>query len=123
MPKAVKTTPWNKIKAEYLQGATPKELAGKYKLTAQQVSNKVKRDKWRLEKDQISHKTTENVQDRIKDLTHIALDALVEVINAPNCKNSEKIAAAKALLDVSGLKSVKQELDVKDVPIIIDNIK
>lgn len=35
MPKVVKITPWNKIKAEYLQGAAPKQLAEKYGLTSQ----------------------------------------------------------------------------------------
>lgn len=110
-----KTTPWTKIKAEYLQGATPKELAKKYSLTSQQISNKVKRDKWKLEKDQISHKTTENIQDKIQALSNNALEVLSEVMNNPETENKDKVSAARAILDVSGLKSVKQEItaDVK----------
>lgn len=110
-----KTTPWTKIKAEYLQGATPKELAKKYSLTSQQISNKVKRDKWKLEKDQISHKTTKNVQDKIEALSNNALEVLSEVMNNPETENKDKVSAARAILDVSGLKSVKQEItaDVK----------
>lgn len=110
-----KTTPWTKIKAEYLQGATPKELAKKYSLTSQQISNKVKRDKWKLEKDQISHKTTENIQDKIQALSNNALDVLCKVMNDPLAENKDKVSAARAILDVSGLKSVKQEItaDVK----------
>lgn len=110
-----KTTPWTKIKAEYLQGATPKELAKKYSLTSQQISNKVKRDKWKIEKDLISHKTTKNVQDKIQALSNNALEVLSEVMNNPETENKDKVSAARAILDVSGLKSVKQEItaDVK----------
>lgn len=110
-----KTTPWTKIKAEYLQGATPKELAKKYSLTSQQISNKVKRDKWKIEKDLISYKTTKNVQDKIQALSNNALEVLSEVMNNPETENKDKVSAARAILDVSGLKSVKQEItaDVK----------
>ncbi len=112
-----KTTPWTKIKAEYLQGATPKELAKKYKLTPQQVSNKVKREKWKLKKDQISHKTTENIQTKIESLSNNALDVLCDIMNHPDSEDKDKVSAARAILDVSGLKSVKQEIkaDVESV--------
>lgn len=33
-------TPWNKIKKEYLEGVTPKELALKYKIKAKTIINK-----------------------------------------------------------------------------------
>ncbi len=110
-----KSIPWLKLKAEYLQGATPKELAKKYSLTSQQISNKVKRDKWKIEKDLISHKTTKNVQDKIQALSNNALEVLSEVMNNPLAENKDKVSAARAILDVSGLKSVKQEItaDVK----------
>ena len=112
-----KTTPWTKIKAEYLQGATPKELAKKYKLTPQQVSNKVKREKWKLKKDQISHKTAENIQTKIESLSNNALDVLCDIMNHPDSEDKDKVSAARAILDVSGLKSVKQEIkaDVESV--------
>lgn len=123
MPKSAKITPWTKIKNEYLQGATPKELSKKYNIAARTITNKASAQKWTAEKSTICDNLRQNAQDRIKDLTNIALDALVDVINAPDCKNAEKIAAARAILDVSGLKSVKQDLSVKEVPIIIDNIQ
>ncbi len=85
-----KSIPWLKLKAEYLQGATPKELAKKYSLTSQQISNKVKRDKWKIEKDLISHKTTKNVQDKIQALSNNALEVLSEVMNDPETENKDK---------------------------------
>lgn len=57
------TTPWLKIKAEYLQGATPKELANKYDLTAKQITSKANRDKWVIEKEIIQDKTRENAEE------------------------------------------------------------
>lgn len=101
---------WEKIKAEYLQGVTPKELAEKYKLDAKQISDKAYRDSWNDIKTKIYKKTRENIQERIEGLTNIALDALVQVINDPECKNADKVSASRAILDISGLKSLKQEI-------------
>lgn len=53
---------------EYLQGATPKELAEKYKLTPKQITNKASRDKWVTEKETIQDKTRQNLQSKIQEL-------------------------------------------------------
>ena len=110
-----KITPWTKIKAEYLQGATPKDLAKKYKLTAKQVSDKANKDKWTAEKTEICENVRETIQDKIKDLSNNALEVLNEVMNDPEAKDADKVSAAKAILDVSGLKTQKQEItgDIK----------
>ncbi len=110
-----KTTPWTKIKAEYLQGVTPQMLAKKYKLTEKQISDKAYRDKWKDEKAKIYEKTRKNIQDKIQALSNNALEVLSEVMNDPEAENKDKVSAARAILDVSGLKSVKQEItaDVK----------
>lgn len=110
-----KTTPWTKIKAEYLQGATPKELAKKYKLTAKQVSNRATREKWTNENEQIRANVSKNIQSKIQQLSNNALEVLSEVMNHPDTEDKDKVSAARAILDVSGLKSIKQEIkaDVK----------
>ena len=105
-----KTTPWTKIKAEYLQGATPKELAKKYNLTAKQITNKANRDKWVSEKEIIQNKTRESIQSKIEKLSNNALEVLSEVMSHPDTEDKDKVSAARAILDVSGLKSVKQEI-------------
>ena len=106
-----KTTPWNKIKADYLNGVTPKELASKYKVTAKQVHEKASKENWTTEKARICKNLQENVQERIKALTNLALDTLCEVIKADDSKYQDKVSASKAILDVSGLKSLKQEIE------------
>ena len=117
----MKTTPWNKIKAEYLQGVTPKELAQKYHLKAKQISDKANEEKWVAEKAKISENLRIDVQERIKDLTNQALEALCDVINDPECKNADKVSAARAILDVSGLKSLKQDITgIDGVSVVIN---
>nr|DAY81742.1 MAG TPA: Protein of unknown function (DUF1804) [Caudoviricetes sp.] len=117
----MKTTPWNKIKAEYLQGVTPKELAQKYHLKAKQISDKANEEKWVAEKAKISENLRIDVQERIKDLTNQALEALCNVINDPECKNADKVSAARAILDVSGLKSLKQDITgIDGVSVVIN---
>lgn len=107
----MKTTPWNKIKSEYLQGVTPKQLAEKYKVKAQAIYDKANRDNWIEEKSRIAEKTLEITQERIAGLTNLALDTLCEVINDSECKKDTKVQAAKALLDISGLKNSKQVIE------------
>lgn len=107
----MKTTPWNKIKAEYLQGVTPKQLAEKYKVKAQAIYDKANRDNWIEEKSRIAEKTLEITQERIAGLTNLALDTLCEVINDSECRTDTKVQAAKALLDISGLKNSKQVIE------------
>lgn len=116
-----KTTPWNKIKKEYLDGVTPKELAGKYKTTAKSIHEKASKENWVDEKASISKNLQEDVQSRIKELTNLALETLCNVINDPESDNRDKVSASKALLDVSGLKSLKQEVTgVNGMSVIIN---
>lgn len=107
----MKTTPWNKIKAEYLQGVTPRELAEKYKLKPRSISDKAYNENWNEEKARICENVREITQERIKELTNLAVDTLCEVINDSECKKDTKVQAAKALLDISGLKNSKQVIE------------
>jgi uncharacterized protein YjcR len=116
-----KTTPWNKIKADYLNGVTPKELASKYKVTAKQIHEKASKEHWVDEKASICKNLQEDVQERIKELTNLALETLCEVIKANDSKYQDKVSASKAILDVSGLKSLNQEINgVSGMNVIIN---
>ena len=104
-----KTTPWNKIKKEYLDGVPVKELAIKYKIKARSISDKAYEEDWKEEKTRIAENIRDDVQEKIKELTNLALDTLKNVINDPEAKHTDKVSASKALLDVSGLKAQKIE--------------
>jgi hypothetical protein len=101
---------WSKIKAEFLQGATPRDLAQAYGLKASQISNKACEEGWVSKRNRISEKIVENVEEKITSLTNLALETLREVINDPETKAVDKVSASRAILDISGLKSLKQEI-------------
>lgn len=116
-----KVTAWNKIKADYLNGVTPKELAEKYKIPAKSIHEKASKENWVDEKASIGKNLKEDVQAKIKDLTNLALDTLCKVINDPESNNKDKVSASRAILDVSGLKSLKQEVSgVSGVSVIVN---
>ena len=54
-----KAIPWNKIKAEYLQGAVPRELASKYNIDAKTIGNKASANNWVVKKKEIQVKIEE----------------------------------------------------------------
>lgn len=115
------TTPWHKIKAEYLQGVTPKELAEKYKISSKTIREKASKEGWVEVKTTICKNLQQDIQERIKGLTNVALDALCEVINDPECENKDKVSAARAILDISGLKSLKQDISgIEGVSVVIN---
>lgn len=116
-----KTTPWNEIKADYLNGVTPKELAEKYELPVEKIYYKIDNDSWAKEKTKINENVRSDVQNRIKELTDLALETLCNVINDPESDNKDKVSASKAILDVSGLKSLKQEVSgISGVSVVIN---
>lgn len=116
-----KVIPWNKIKADYLNGVTPKELAEKHKVDINKLYKKIENDKWAVELREIKGKIGNDVQERIKELTNLALETLCEVIKAGDSKYQDKVSASKAILDVSGLKSLKQEVTgIDGVSVVIN---
>lgn len=118
---AKKVTPWLEIKADYLQGVTPKELAEKYKITAKTIHEKASKEGWTAEKTSICKNLQDDVQARIKELTNLALETLAEVISDPESKNMDKVSASKAILDVSGLKSLKQEVSgIEGISVVVN---
>ena len=109
-----KTTPWIKIKAEYLQGVTPKELAEKYNLTAKQISDKANEEKWVAQKAEISENVRDKVQIKIDNLTSLALKRLEDVLKDKKTKTNDLVAAIGKAIDISGLKMSKREITGKN---------
>lgn len=105
-----KTTPWAKIKAEYLQGVTPKELAEKYKITAKTIHEKASHEGWVEERTSIYKNLQAQTQEQISRITKLALRRLEDVLSDENLKPGDIIQAIGKAIDVSGLKSSKQEI-------------
>lgn len=102
--------PWAKVKKDYLEGVTPKEIALKYGTTAKTVTDKACKEKWTSEKSIIYENVLQNVQDRIQNITNKALTTLEEIIENDTAKDADRVAASRAVLDISGLKTQKQEI-------------
>lgn len=113
---------WVKIKSEYLQGVTPKELGEKYGLTAKQISDKANKEKWVAEKAKLCEKVRENTQERIERITNIALRRLEDVLLNDEVRPSDLVNAIGKAFDVSGLKSSKQEITGKDGTALIQKV-
>ena len=109
-----KTTPWIKIKAEYFQGVTPAELGEKYGLTAKQVSDKANKEKWTADKSKICEEVRNKVQSKIDKITSLALKRLEDVLSDKKTKTNDLVSAIGKAIDISGLKSSKQEITGKD---------
>lgn len=105
-----KGLPWTKIKKEYLEGVKPCILAKKYKTTSNTIRSRASKENWAEEKHTISNKVQQKVEERINGLTNKAFNALEQVLDDKAAKYQEKVAAAKAILDVSGLKKDKHEV-------------
>lgn len=112
--KSQKITPWVQIKAEYLQGAFPKELAAKYNITAKQISDKANKEKWVAAKAEICEKVREKAESQVDRITNLALERLEEVLTMDLIKTNDLIAAIGKAIEISGLKSSKQEITGKD---------
>ena len=108
---------WEEIKAAYLLGATPLELSKKFlqfNLTPKQITEKASKGKWAQEKAIMGNKIAKNLNENIERLTTLALDNLERLLDDKNVKDSDKIAAIGRVIDISGLKSVKQEVTNKN---------
>lgn len=109
-----KETPWLEIKAAYLKGVAPKELAIKYKLKPKTISDKANKENWVDEKAKICEKVREKTQDKIDRVTDLALKRLEGVLLDEDIKTSDLVQAIGKAFDISGLKSSKSEVTGKD---------
>lgn len=72
--------PWQKIKSDYLQGATLNELVARYDVKKNTLKARIYRDKWKESKDKIYATTDEKVAtkiektqiDRIERITNVS---------------------------------------------------
>ena len=103
-------TPWADIKAEYLHGVTPKDLAEKYGIKAKTIHEKASKESWVAEKTSICKNVQESVEDEIREGAKDSIRYLRKVVNNPSEKTLDRISAAKGLLSVSGLEKSEKKI-------------
>lgn len=101
---------WAKIKKEYIEGATPSELAKKYNTTSGAIRSKAHRENWQKSREDLSNAVQQTVTNRITSLTSKALDTCEGVMDDPNASYKDKLTAAGLAISISGLKKDKQEI-------------
>lgn len=111
---------WTKIQIEYEQGKKPEELAEKYGLTPKQISDKAYRNNWKKPSETNAKRIEESrkkYDKEINELTGLALKVLREIANNPEAKDTDRINAAKGILDVSGLKKESHDINLDNSPV------
>lgn len=114
---------WAKIKKEYLEGMSPKELEAKYGTPAKSISNKAYEEDWTSKKQKISEEIEEISKERLLNLTNLALDKLEGVLNRDEIKDTDLISAIGKALDISGLKSSKVDNTIGVKPLTAEERK
>ena len=117
-----KPIPWLEIKAEYLSGCKPDEVSKKYKVDIEKLYNKIDNSGWNKEKMELQGNIRNKIETDIKDGSQEAVRYLRGVVSDENQETRDRISAAKGLLDISGLKSSKQEITGKDGSALIQKV-
>ena len=110
-----KTTPWNKIKAEYLAGATPKSLAEKYGLSAKTISVKASNNKWTSKLIEINENLEDRVRKELELITELGIARLKGLLRSETIRDSELISAIRLGFDTTLLNKNKEKKE-DDLP-------
>lgn len=108
---------WAKIEAEYLEGESTSVLAERHKVNINTLESRITNHKWKRKLAEISGKVLDEVQEKIKGITDTAINVLDGILKDGEAKHPDKIAAARAILDISGLKSSKVDNSVGFKPL------
>jgi hypothetical protein len=111
-------------KAMYLSGEKPCVIAKKLKYKPNTISNWACVEGWDKER-QIKTKEAVNLfESEIKELTTLAITKLNKLLKDPVVKDSDRVAAIRCALDISGLKNEKKNIgfDAQGLEVIINQI-
>ena len=115
---AIDTITKAKAKASYLIGLKTTEIASDLDISYDTLMGWIMKEKWKAEKQIKLQELTANLSDKIKITSQDAVNELHKILVKSTTKDADKIAAARALLDISGLKSQVIE-DKRPLPAII----
>ena len=115
--------PWKLIKKQFLAGKTPRELQELHNVPAKYVSTKASRENWVKQRDNKDEDRATKYTDKIEACLELGFDKINAILSSPTAKDSDKIAAFKSILDISGLKNstINNNIAVeKDIQVIIN---
>lgn len=110
MTKGKANIDWNKIKALYLKGNKPKDIAEQFGIKAKAISDKATSEKWTRKKSQISAKIESTIETDLKEISELCTKELKELLKK-DLKPSEKIQAIRLGYDITLLNKNAPEKD------------
>jgi hypothetical protein len=117
-----KAIPWTKVTADYLQGIQPKELSKKYDIPVAVIHRKLSANGTTQKLREVKSSLQDEIRSKIEKASSKVIDRLFKIVESDDATNSDVVAAARAILDVSGLKSQKLETTITELPVIKDDI-
>ena len=117
-----KPIPWTKLTADYMNGIQPKELSKKYDVPVAVIHRKLSANGTTQKLREVKSGLQDEIRDKIEKASSKVIDALFNIVEDKDACNSDIVAAARAILDVSGLKSQKLETTITELPVIKDDI-
>ena len=117
-----KPIPWTKLTADYMSGIQPKELSKKYDVPVAVIHRKLSANGTTRKLREVKSGLQDEIREKIEKASSKVIDRLFKIVEADDATNSDIVAAARAILDVSGLKSQKVEATVTELPVIKDDI-
>ena len=117
-----KAIPWTKLTADYMSGIQPKELSKKYDVPVAVIHRKLSANGTTQKLRDIKSNIQDEIRDKIEKASSKVIDKLFKIVENEDATNSDVVAAARAILDVSGLKSQKLETTITELPVIKDDI-
>lgn len=117
-----KAIPWTKLTADYMSGIQPKELSKKYDVPVAVIHRKLSANGTTQKLRDIKSSLQDEIREKIEKASSKVIDKLFNIVESDEANNSDVVAAARAILDVSGLKSQKAEATVTELPVIKDDI-
>ena len=120
---------WEQIKTEYItQGASPRELAKKYKVSKNTIYQRAKAEDWEGQKVQFRDETGTKIRDSIQNqmvddavklmsAVDALLDRVVEIIDLDNPKHMTPAGVkniSETLLNLRTIKNIRSAEDIEE---------
>lgn len=122
---------WEKLKKEYIDGASLRSLSRKYNVAVSTISDHAKRDNWTVQKEMISNKVEQKTVDKKYEFEKAFLEALYELttktmdgIKATGKKDSKSLKEYSSILkDLRDIGVYRSKLDLKEQKARIEKLQ
>jgi len=100
---------WIEVYTSYLNGLNPLKLSEKFNIDAEEITSKIKAEKWAYKRKALQQKIIGNFEKRLESLANKAFEQLEDILNDETASSTSKLQAAKTIIDLTGLKKEKKE--------------